>query len=212
MFMSNKYNLSKKNVSFVLMAGLIIGIIVVANQMAKGTQKFEIQSDQNHNLSQLNKIKTVSDMARSSNATDVNITKPVLAAHNATDVNITKPVLAAHNIVKNTASISTKPNTKIVNLQEVAIPKGDQIPGKHSVKKPHSDKNVITPHNLNDNTKTKSTSNIKHNYKPTDPFNTDSSTKSKTTSKQKTPTFSDPHIPSESFDLPFAAIPPKNLF
>ena len=66
--MSNKYNLSKKNISLVLMVGLLIGIIVVANQMVKGSQKLEIQSKQNHDLSHFNKISTFS-----------NITTPVLA-------------------------------------------------------------------------------------------------------------------------------------
>ena len=41
MFMNNKYNLSKKNISFFLIVVIVIGIIVVITQMAnvKGSQK-----------------------------------------------------------------------------------------------------------------------------------------------------------------------------
>ena len=94
MFMSNKYNISKKNISLVLMAaGLIFGIIFVTNQMVRGSQKFEIQSNQKSDLNHLTKIRTVSDTSMSTNTTDVNITKPLLTTQNTTDVNITKPLL-----------------------------------------------------------------------------------------------------------------------
>jgi hypothetical protein len=199
--MSNKYILSKKNISLVLTVGLLIGIIVVANQMAKGSQKLEIQSKQNHDLSHFNKISTFS-----------NITTPVLAANNATSANITTPVLADNYSINKTSFTSQKPGKEIVNLQQVTTPKADQVPNKQISKKSHSDTNINTPNNLDDNTQTKSVHKIKSNHKSTDQLNTNSISHSKTTSKKKTNTFSDPSTPSESFDLPFAAIVPDNLF
>jgi hypothetical protein len=199
--MSNKYILSKKNISLVLTVGLLIGIIVVANQMAKGSQKLEIQSKQNHDLSHFNKISTFS-----------NITTPVLAANNATSANITTPVLADNYSINKTSFTSQKPGKEIVNLQQVTTPKADQVPNKQISKKSHSNTNINTPNNLDDNTQTKSVHKIKSNHKSTDQLNTNSISHSKTTSKKKTNTFSDPSTPSESFDLPFAAIVPDNLF
>ena len=274
--MSNKYILSKKNISLVLTVGLLIGIIVVANQMAKGSQKLEIQSKQNHDLSHFNKISTFSNITTpvlaannatsanittpvlaannatsanittpvlaannatsanittpvlaANNATSANITTPVLAANNATSANITTPVLAANNAtsanittpvladnysINKTSFTSQKPGKEIVNLQQVTTPKADQVPNKQISKKSHSNTNINTPNNLDDNTQTKSVHKIKSNHKSTDQLNTNSISHSKTTSKKKTNTFSDPSTPSESFDLPFAAIVPDNLF
>jgi hypothetical protein len=214
--MSNKYILSKKNISLVLTVGLLIGIIVVANQMAKGSQKLEIQSKQNHDLSHFNKISTFSNITTpvlaANNATSANITTPVLAANNATSANITTPVLADNYSINKTSFTSQKPGKEIVNLQQVTTPKADQVPNKQISKKSHSNTNINTPNNLDDNTQTKSVHKIKSNHKSTDQLNTNSISHSKTTSKKKTNTFSDPSTPSESFDLPFAAIVPDNLF
>ena len=146
------------------------------------------------------------------NTSSANITTPALATNNASSANITTPVLADNYSINKTSFTSQKPSKEIVNLQQVTTTKADQVPNKQISKKPHSDINVNTPNNLDDNTKTKSVHKIKANHKSTDQLNTNSISHSKTPSKQKTNTFSDPSSPSESFDLPFAAIVPNNLF
>jgi hypothetical protein len=208
------------------MVGLLIGIIVVANQMVKGSQ-LEIQSKQNHDLSHFNKISTVSNVTMPLNASSANMTTPALATNNTSSANMTTPALATNNTssanmttpalpdnysINKTSFTSQKPSREIVNLQQVKTTTIDQSPNKQISKKPHSDINVNTPNNLDDNTKTKSVHKIKANHKSTDQLNTNSISHSKTPSKQKTNTFSDPSSPSESFDLPFAAIVPNDLF
>ncbi len=115
MFMNNKYNLSKKNISFFLIVVIVIGIIVVITQMAnvKGSQKPVDQLNQNPNLGHLTKIKSVSTTIIS--GTNVSLTKPLAATNNIN--NVTKPLAATNNI-----NNVTKPLAATNNINNVTKP------------------------------------------------------------------------------------------
>jgi hypothetical protein len=76
------------------------------------------------------------------------------------------------------------------------------------------DKKLNTNNNFDVNKKTKSISklhhNHNHNHQSTDPLSEDLN--SNNSLKHKTNDFSNPSTPSDSFDLPFTAVVPNNLF
>jgi hypothetical protein len=114
-FMNNKYNLSKKNISFFLIVVIVIGIIVVITQMAnvKGSQKPVDQLNQNPNSGHLTKIKSVSTTITSDS--NVSLTKPLAATNNIN--NVTKPLAATNNI-----NNVTKPLAATNNINNVTKP------------------------------------------------------------------------------------------
>ncbi|MGN6350458.1 MAG: hypothetical protein ACTHL3_03225, partial [Candidatus Nitrosocosmicus sp.] len=95
-----KEKVSKKNINFLLIAALAIGIIVIVTQMANvGSQKNQNQSAQNTDL---NQSANTTDNSNIKNTSMARLSKP-LAVTNSTS-NETKPVA-----VTNSTSNETKP-------------------------------------------------------------------------------------------------------
>ena len=224
--MSIKDNLSKKNTSLLLMTALIIGIIVVITQLASaGSQKNENPSIQNIHLNDSSKYKSV---LNTTNITNSNVTKPAVQASN-TD-NVTKPAVQASNSILGIINASTKNNSEIVSLQTIKIPKANQISNKDSEIKPNSktkssdenseiknklqsqqkNKDSIAFNNADKKTKDTAESKTKNSHKSTQSLKEDHNSPSHSNHKINKPTIES--IPSQSFDLPFTAIVPKDLF
>ena len=227
--MSIKDNLSKKNTSLLLMTALIIGIIVVITQLASaGSQKNENPSIQNPNLNDSSKVKSI---INNTNTINSNVTKPAVQASNSTD-NVTKPAVQASNSILGIINTSTKNNSEIVSLQTVKSPKVDQISNKKdSEAKPNSktkssdgsielknkvqsqqqkNKDNIKHNNLDKKEKDKGESKSKNNQKPNQSLKEGQNSLSHLKHKTNKPTIES--IPSQSFDLPFTAVVPKDLF
>ena len=215
MFMSIKDNLSKKNTSLLLMTALIIGIIVVITQLASaGSQKNENPSIQNPNLNDSSKVKSI-----------INNT-------NTINSDVTKPAVQASNSILGIINTSTKNNSEIVSLQTVKSPKIDQISNKKdSEAKPNSktkssdgsielknkvqsqqqkNKDNIKHNNIDKKEKDKGESKSKNNQKPNQSLKEGQNSLSHLKHKTNKPTIES--IPSQSFDLPFTAVVPKDLF
>ena len=213
--MSIKDNLSKKNTSLLLMTALIIGIIVVITQLASaGSQKNENPSIQNPNLNDSSKVKSI-----------INNT-------NTINSNVTKPAVQASNSILGIINTSTKNNSEIVSLQTVKSPKIDQISNKKdSEAKPNSktkssdgsielknkvqsqqqkNKDNIKHNNIDKKEKDKGESKSKNNQKPNQSLKEGQNSLSHLKHKTNKPTIES--IPSQSFDLPFTAVVPKDLF
>ena len=229
MFMIIKDNLSKKNTSLLLMTALIIGIIVVITQLASaGSQKNENPSIQNPNLNDSSKVKSI---INNTNTINSNVTKPAVQASNSTD-NVTKPAVQASNSILGIINTSTKNNSEIVSLQTVKSPKIDQISNKKdSEAKPNSktkssdgsielknkvqsqqqkNKDNIKHNNIDKKEKDKGESKSKNNQKPNQSLKEGQNSLSHLKHKTNKPTIES--IPSQSFDLPFTAVVPKDLF
>ena len=227
--MSIKDNLSKKNTSLLLMTALIIGIIVVITQLASaGSQKNENPSIQNPNLNDSSKVKSI---INNTNTINSNVTKPAVQASNSTD-NVTKPAVQASNSILGIINTSTKNNSEIVSLQTVKSPKIDQISNKKdSEAKPNSktkssdgsielknkvqsqqqkNKDNIKHNNLDKKEKDKGESKLKSNQKPNQSLKEAQNSLSHLKHKTNKPIIES--IPSQSFDLPFTAVVPKDLF
>ena len=227
--MSIKDNLSKKNTSLLLMTALIIGIIVVITQLASaGSQKNENPSIQNPNLNDSSKVKSI---INNTNTINSNVTKPAVQASNSTD-NVTKPAVQASNSILGIINTSTKNNSEIVSLQTVKSPKIDQISNKKdSEAKPNSktkssdgsielknkvqsqqqkNKDNIKHNNIDKKEKDKGESKSKNNQKPNQSLKEGQNSLSHLKHKTNKPTIES--IPSQSFDLPFTAVVPKDLF
>ena len=227
--MSIKDNLSKKNTSLLLMTALIIGIIVVITQLASaGSQKNENPSIQNPNLNDSSKVKSI---INNTNTINSNVTKPAVQASNSTD-NVTKPAVQASNSILGIINTSTKNNSEIVSLQTVKSPKVDQISNKKdSEAKPNSktkssdgsielknkvqsqqqkNKDNIKHNNIDKKEKDKGESKSKNNQKPNQSLKEGQNSLSHLKHKTNKPTIES--IPSQSFDLPFTAVVPKDLF
>ena len=224
-----KDNLSKKNTSLLLMTALIIGIIVVITQLASaGSQKNENPSIQNPNLNDSSKVKSI---INNTNTINSNVTKPAVQASNSTD-NVTKPAVQASNSILGIINTSTKNNSEIVSLQTVKSPKIDQISNKKdSEAKPNSktkssdgsielknkvqsqqqkNKDNIKHNNIDKKEKDKGESKSKNNQKPNQSLKEGQNSLSHLKHKTNKPTIES--IPSQSFDLPFTAVVPKDLF
>ena len=229
MFMSIKDNLSKKNTSLLLMTALIIGILVVITQLASaGSQKNENPSIQNPNLNDSSKVKSI---INNTNTINSNVTKPAVQASNSTD-NVTKPAVQASNSILGIINTSTKNNSEIVSLQTIKSPKVDQMSNKKdSEVKPNSktkssdgsielknkvqsqqqkNKDNIKHNNLDKKEKDKGESKLKSNQKPNQSLKEAQNSLSHLKHKTNKPIIES--IPSQSFDLPFTAVVPKDLF
>jgi hypothetical protein len=167
---------------------------------------------------------------QASNSTD-NVTKPAVQASNSTD-NVTKPAVQASNSILGIINTSTKNNSEIVSLQTVKSPKIDQISNKKdSEAKPNSktkssdgsielknkvqsqqqkNKDNIKHNNIDKKEKDKGESKSKNNQKPNQSLKEGQNSLSHLKHKTNKPTIES--IPSQSFDLPFTAVVPKDLF
>ena len=227
--MSIKDNLSKKNTSLLLMTALIIGILVVITQLASaGSQKNENQSIQTPNLNDSSKVKSIINNTSTVNS---NVTKPAVQASNSTD-NVTKPAVQASNSILGIINTSTKNNSEIVSLQTIKSPKVDQMSNKKdSEVNPNSktkssdgsielknkvqsqqqkNKDNIKHNNLDKKEKDKGESKLKSNQKPNQSLKEAQNSLSHLKHKTNKPIIES--IPSQSFDLPFTAVVPKDLF
>jgi hypothetical protein len=235
-FMNNKYNLSKKNISFFLIVVIVIGIIVVITQMAnvKGSQKPVDQLNQNPNSGHLTKIKSVSTTITS--GSKVSLTKPLAATNNIN--NVTKPLAATNNNGSSTIKSSQKNNTEMVNYQLFKTPKVDQISDYNTLKKSlindvfgksekkshggsepkdklqstQADNRLNTNNNFGENKKTSNIFKTHHYHKSTDSQNNDLN--SNRSPRHNTPDLPNSAAPSNTIDLPlpFTAGVPNNLF
>ena len=217
---------SKRNINFLLIAALSIGIIVVITQMTNvGSQKNENQIAKNNELNQSNK--TISNL-NIPNASNANLTKP-LAVTNSTD-NVTKP-LAATNYNKGFNNIVSK--YKSINLETVKDPSNDQTDSKPSsenkdtikTKTNNNDKNskdkismqqkdkkdFAIPNNSIKKTKDKNSGNLRHTHRDINQENKNTDTNHNPLDNSRND-FSNPSSSSNTFDLPFTAIVPSNLF
>src|SRR3954447_5328848 len=167
---------------------------------------------------------------QASNSTD-NVTKPAVQASNSTD-NVTKPAVQASNSILGIINTSTKNNSEIVSLQTIKSPKVDQISNKKdSEAKPNSktkssdgsielknkvqsqqqkNKDNIKHNNLDKKEKDKGESKSKNNQKPNQLLKEGQNSLSHLKHKTNKPIIES--IPSQSFDLPFTAVVPKDLF
>jgi len=217
-------------------------IVVITQLASAGSQKNENPSIQNPNLNDSSKVKSIinntntinSDVTKpavqASNSTD-NVTKPAVQASNSTD-NVTKPAVQASNSILGIINTSTKNNSEIVSLQTVKSPKIDQISNKKdSEAKPNSktkssdgsielknkvqsqqqkNKDNIKHNNIDKKEKDKGESKSKNNQKPNQSLKEGQNSLSHLKHKTNKPTIES--IPSQSFDLPFTAVVPKDLF
>jgi hypothetical protein len=176
--MNNKYNLSKKNISFFLIVVIVIGIIVVITQMAnvKGSQKPVDQLNQNPNSGHLTKIKSVSTTITS--GSNVSLTKPLAATNNIN--NVTKPLAATNNI-----NNVTKPLAATNNINNVTKPLALAATNNiNNVTKPLA---LAATNNINNVTKPlAATNNINNVTKPLAATNNNGSSTIKSSQKNNT--------------------------
>src|SRR6478752_7307655 len=216
-------------------------IVVITQLASAGSQKNENPSIQNPNLNDSSKVKSIINntntinsnvtkpAVQASNSTD-NVTKPAVQASNSTD-NVTKPAVQASNSILGIINTSTKNNSEIVSLQTVKSPKVDQISSKKdSEAKPNSktkssdgsielknkvqsqqqkNKDNIKHNNLDKKEKDKGESKSKNNQKPNQSLKEAQNSLSHLKHKTNKPIIES--IPSQSFDLPFTAVVPKDL-
>src|SRR6476469_8398877 len=217
-------------------------IVVITQLASAGSRKNENPSIQNPNLNDSSKVKSIINntntinsnvtkpAVQASNSTD-NVTKPAVQASNSTD-NVTKPAVQASNSILGIINTSTKNNSEIVSLQTVKSPKIDQISNKKdSEAKPNSktkssdgsielknkvqsqqqkNKDNIKHNNIDKKEKDKGESKSKNNQKPNQSLKEGQNSLSHLKHKTNKPTIES--IPSQSFDLPFTAVVPKDLF
>src|SRR6476646_5977570 len=217
-------------------------IVVITQLASAGSQKNENPSIQNPNLNDSSKVKSIINntntinsnvtkpAVQASNSTD-NVTKPAVQASNSTD-NVTKPAVQASNSILGIINTSTKNNSEIVSLQTVKSPNIDQISNKKdSEAKPNSktkssdgsielknkvqsqqqkNKDNIKHNNIDKKEKDKGESKLKSNQKHNQSLKEAQNSLSHLKHKTNKPTIES--IPSQSFDLPFTAVVPKDLF